>query len=124
MEKEISGRLILKHDLEENWLKAVNFIPKQGEIIIYDVDNSHNYERLKIGNGIDVVSDLPFTEDVVKEELGNVAFIDELDNENIENGTPSSGNINLDSYIFITLEDIDAICGQVIEIANDSGVTF
>ena len=29
-------RIVHKHDIEANWLKAENFIPKQGEIIIYD----------------------------------------------------------------------------------------
>lgn len=53
-------RIVHKHDIEENWLKAENFIPKQGELIIYDVDTEHNYERFKIGDGINLVNDLPF----------------------------------------------------------------
>ena len=53
-------RIVHKHDTEENWLKATNFIPKQGELIIYDVDTEHNYERFKIGDGINLVNDLPF----------------------------------------------------------------
>ena len=53
-------RIVHKHDTEENWLKATNFIPKQGELIIYDVDDTHDYERMKIGDGETLVSDLPF----------------------------------------------------------------
>lgn len=53
-------RIVHKHDIEENWLKATNFIPKQGELIIYDVDDKYNYERMKIGDGISLVNDLPF----------------------------------------------------------------
>ena len=60
IEKEIKSRIIHKHDTEENWLKAVNFIPKKGELIIYDIDTSHDYERFKIGDGITLVSALPF----------------------------------------------------------------
>lgn len=56
-------RIVHKHDTEENWLKATNFIPKQGELIIYDVDDKHNYERFKIGDGINLVNDLPFGSD-------------------------------------------------------------
>lgn len=56
------NRIIHKHDTEENWKKAVNFIPKKGEIIIYDIDNKINYQRLKIGDGVTVVSELPFYE--------------------------------------------------------------
>lgn len=59
-EKNITTRIIHKHDTEENWNKATNFIPKQGEIIIYDIDSTYSYERFKIGDGITVVSSLPF----------------------------------------------------------------
>ena len=56
-------RIIHKHDTEENWKKAVNFTPKKGEIIIYDADNNITYQRLKIGDGVTVISDLPFYTD-------------------------------------------------------------
>ena len=56
-------RIVHKHDTEENWLKATNFIPKQGELIIYDVDDKYNYERMKIGDGNTLVNDLPFSND-------------------------------------------------------------
>ena len=32
--KEITSRLVLKHDIAANWANATNFVPKQGEIII------------------------------------------------------------------------------------------
>lgn len=59
-EKKIAGRIVQKHDLEANWLKATNFIPKKGEIVVYDIDENYTYERLKIGDGKTVVSNLPF----------------------------------------------------------------
>ena len=59
-EKNISSRIIHKHDIEANWNKATNFIPKAGEIIIYDKDETYDYERFKIGNGITTVTALPF----------------------------------------------------------------
>ena len=59
-EKNIKSRIIHKHDVEANWLLAVNFTPKQGEIIIYDIDDNYTYERFKIGDGISNVNDLPF----------------------------------------------------------------
>lgn len=59
-EKIISGRITQKHDIEENWLKAENFIPKAGEVIVYDVDDVHKFPRLKVGDGFTVVSNLPF----------------------------------------------------------------
>ena len=58
--KEIAGRLVLKHDTEANWNKATTFIPKQGEAIIYDIDEIYYYERIKIGDGKTTVVNLPF----------------------------------------------------------------
>lgn len=59
-EKNISSRIIHKHDIEANWNKATNFIPKAGEIIIYDKDETYDYERFKIGDGETKVIDLKF----------------------------------------------------------------
>ena len=67
-EKNISSRIIHKHDIEANWLKAVNFIPKQGELIVYDIDSTHDYERIKIGDGATVVSSLPFINEIITNE--------------------------------------------------------
>ena len=64
MAEQIKTRIIHKHDLEANWNKATGFIPKQGEIIIYDRDNNYSYERIKIGDGQSYVTSLPF---IVKE---------------------------------------------------------
>lgn len=58
--KEFLGRIILKHDTAENWALATNFIPKKGEVIIYDIDDNYNYERFKIGDGKTIAKDLPF----------------------------------------------------------------
>lgn len=81
-EREIKGRFTHKHDIEANWLKATNFIPKQGEIIIYDVDDNYDHPRIKTGNGIDNVNDLPFSNTVEGATLdGNKLEID--DNKNI-----------------------------------------
>lgn len=56
----INGRIALKHDIEEHWKKATNFIPFAGEAIIYDVDTNHSYPRIKIGNGSSNPEELPF----------------------------------------------------------------
>ena len=71
VEKIIDSRIVHKHDIEANWLKATGFYPKQGEIIVYDIDDTHDYERFKIGDGKTLVSDLPFTYDTIT--------IDEID---------------------------------------------
>ena len=48
------------HDTEENWNKCPEFVPKQAEMIVYDVDKQHSVERVKIGDGITPLKDLPF----------------------------------------------------------------
>jgi hypothetical protein len=77
--KDINARIVHKHDLEKNWDNASNFIPKQGELIIYDREFSIDdlpltrselitYERFKIGDGSTLVGKLPFTLDIILEE--------------------------------------------------------
>lgn len=64
-EKNLNNiRIVNKHDTESNWLKATGFTPKQGELIVYDVDGTYNYERCKIGDGVQNVNDLPFMTEV------------------------------------------------------------
>lgn len=59
-EKTIKSRIVHKHDSETNWNKATNFVPKQGELIIYDTDTNYSYARVKIGDGTTKVNSLPF----------------------------------------------------------------
>ena len=51
---------LIKLDTSENWNKAKNFIPKLGEIIIYE--DSNFLRRLKLGDGVTPVNDLPFVD--------------------------------------------------------------
>lgn len=60
-EKTLNTRIVQKHDIQENWDKALNFIPKTGEIIVYDADDNYSYARMKIGDGVTTVGNLPFT---------------------------------------------------------------
>jgi len=57
-------RIQLKHDIAENWAKAINFIPLAGELILYDgvVEDGKYLEvpRLKVGDGIHKINELPF----------------------------------------------------------------
>lgn len=78
-EKQFNGRIIQKHDSETNWNKATNFIPKAGEIIIYDTDETHTEPRIKIGDGTNVVGNLPFfvpylTNDEIDEICGATIY--------------------------------------------------
>lgn len=72
-------RLLMKHDIEANWLKAENFIPLEGEIVVYDADETHSRPRMKIGDGGTKVNTLPFaisdveaTEDEVLQAMASL----------------------------------------------------
>ena len=62
MDKKIfnNSRVCPKGDIEANWNKAVGFIPLDKEIIIYKPDENYSYARIKIGDGVTGVQDLPF----------------------------------------------------------------
>lgn len=59
-EKNVNARVVFKHDVEKNWKLATNFIPKKGELILYDPDTTYDYTRIKIGDGSTKVNDLSF----------------------------------------------------------------
>lgn len=69
-----------KIEAAQDWEKAKNFIPKKDQIIIYDgIKKDGKYieaPRIKIGDGITKVNDLPFESSV------SVQYIDE-DNKGI-----------------------------------------
>lgn len=58
--KTVGARIQLKNDTEANWKRAKNFSPLQGEVIIYSADDTHPFCRLKVGDGVTNVNDLPF----------------------------------------------------------------
>lgn len=61
------GRIQLKHDTSENWEKATNFHPKQGEAIIYQ-DGAFGIPQVKYGaeNEDKTPSELPFSSTIIK----------------------------------------------------------
>lgn len=102
-EKKINSRIQQKHDVAANWAKATNFIPKKGEIIIYDAEyNASGAEtqavRFKIGDGSKTVSNLPFAvidygsdiETLEQEVANNSTAIGTLQ----ENTVPKTRKIN------------------------------
>lgn len=74
MAKQINARIMTKHDVAENWEKATTFVPKEGEIIIYEVDGkttASRVPRLKVGDGSNKINDLKFiTEPYVLKKSG------------------------------------------------------
>lgn len=104
-EKTIKTRIIHKHAVESNWAKATNFVPKQGELIIYDdrYFDSNGDEiivsdsiRWKIGDGVTLVNDLRFTDEkliarleVLEKIINNSPLVEEFEGV----GTLDAGKI-------------------------------
>lgn len=60
-----------KYDTEENWAKS-NYIPIKGEIIIYSPN------KIKIGDGITKVNDLPFVTENNSSSSATIAYVDNV----------------------------------------------
>ena len=74
MKKQIT----FKHDLSVNWAKAINFIPKIDELILYDgVMENENYvelPRLKRGDGVTKLKDLLFLDSEISQKDLDVSY--------------------------------------------------
>lgn len=68
-ENTLHARIVSIHDVESNWNSAKTFIPRAGELVIYDPDHDHHYSRFKIGDGKTLVADLPFSLDIALSEF-------------------------------------------------------
>lgn len=122
-EKNMQSRIMQKHDTEANWKKATNFIPKAGEIIIYDADSAHDTARIKIGNNSTKINDLPFINskanweqndetalDYIQNKPTNLAYINS-DNNIINDVTVNGGSdINVTAKIgqTVIIKEVDA----------------
>lgn len=111
-EKTLNTRIQQKHDIELNWNKAINFIPKIGEIIVYDIDENYTYERFKIGDGTKTIIELPFAGITGLEISDNIV---DLEGVNIIQNAHTLGGIAADQYALksdlenIDLTNIDAV---------------
>ena len=67
VEKTLSTRLIMKHDDATHWERALNFTPKDGEIIVYSFASGQ--PRIKIGDGATTVGNLAFVDKVYDDHV-------------------------------------------------------
>lgn len=71
-EKVFNTRIQMKHDTTANWSRTPRFVPKSGEIVVYDdyatVDGVA-VPNFKIGDGISPGADLPFVSDDLRAEI-------------------------------------------------------
>ena len=74
--KQFQGRMRMKIDTTANWAEAAEFIPLEGEILVYsdyatkEVDGELvNVPNFKVGDGLAYGIDLPFVGDDLRDEL-------------------------------------------------------
>lgn len=56
----MKARISQLHRTEADWDRLDSFVPSPGEFIVFDPDKTHNYARLKVGDGVTKLKDLPF----------------------------------------------------------------
>ena len=93
MSATVNARIKLKHDTTENWNNAVGFIPKAGEVIVYDdyevkhytveeygeqVEKTALIPNIKVGTGNAYVQDLAFVD-----EKTRAILMDHINDHNI-----------------------------------------
>jgi hypothetical protein len=76
----MKARISQLHKTEAEWKNLNAFCPSAGEIIIYDPDQNFDYARLKVGDGITNLKDLPFfvdsaTQNILQQQKFDI-FID------------------------------------------------
>ena len=54
----IKSNAVVKVDTEENWNKAVNYVPDTFTILVYTFNDKS--PKVKMGDGVHKVRDLPF----------------------------------------------------------------
>lgn len=69
--KRFKGKIALKHETEADWLKS-SYVPDDGEPVLYDPDENNTSRRVKYGDGVHTVKDLPFTGSDIIDENNNV----------------------------------------------------
>ena len=108
-EKTLNTRIQLKIDTETKWNNTKDFVPKKGEIIIYEPDSNNSRYRIKIGDNKTDVKKLGFAFPI-DSELNSGSI------NPVQNSVISTAIGNLEDFVNdpITNDEIDAICGATI----------
>lgn len=70
-EKILNSRIQHKHDLIGRWAEQSSFIPKDGEMIVYDQEGN-NYKRLKFGDGSTTIAELDFFDKDLRDQVDRI----------------------------------------------------
>ena len=115
------------HGTEAEWTNN-DYIPKQGEIIIYDKDGNYDYERIKIGNGEFTADELDFfvnvnqpdwnqNDETAVDYIKNRPFYSEKDIAEIIPETTTTGDGQGAQFLFT--EPLDLVIGKTYTITID-----
>lgn len=119
-EAGLKAEIIFKHETEADW-NLSSYKPDEGEQIIYDPDiesgGTHSSPRLKIGNGKDIVKDLPFaTLEGIENKDGAIT----VDGELLYNGEEVATKSDLEN-IDAGVTSVNGKTGAVTLKASDVG---
>lgn len=56
----MKARVSNLHKTESEWSKLIGWKPEAGELIVFDPDDTFDYARVKLGDGVHTLSELPF----------------------------------------------------------------
>ena len=138
---QYNTRILNKNDIEENWNKATNFIPKKGEIIIYNEDTNRDFPLIKVGDGVTNVINLPFLASAIDDgELGggggliNITLSEASWQQIAQNAETGQANTiwNVGDEITFNLKDGNPLTMQIVGFNHDdlsdgsgkAGITF
>ena len=129
-QNELKVRVQHKHDIEANWDKASNFVPRDGEIIIYKADENNTAARIKIGDGKTSVNNLPFFKGEYSGINGDYTIPDWNASENeegyIKNRTHYEEKTILfpSSYVEVTEEGSGSYYGELSSTVLEENQTY
>ena len=129
-QNELKVRVQHKHDIEANWDKASNFIPRDGEIVIYKADENNSSARIKIGDGETNINKLPFFKGEYNGSGGTYIIPDWSASENeegyIKNRTHYEEKTILlpSSYVEVTEEGNGSYYGELSSVVLEEGQTY
>jgi hypothetical protein len=76
----MKARISQLHNTEQNWEKFASWVPAAGELVIYHPDDTHEYSRVKIGDGKRTLQQLDFfLEDLIVELTKTIKTINSFD---------------------------------------------
>ena len=66
----MKARVVNLAKTEAEWAK-LKFIPLMGELVVYTPDDSHVYSRIKLGDGVHYLHELPFLVESIASRILN-----------------------------------------------------